>query len=64
MLEGQSRIVRMGSAFTMSVIVPAHLVRDSTFPFDRKGEKIAIRIEGGRLVAEKLKKGDAIRNTR
>jgi len=40
---------------TVLVIIPADIVKDSTFPFNPP-EKVNIRIDGDKLVVEKLKR--------
>jgi len=53
MREGKGRIYRSGTAYTMFVSVPADIVKDTAFPFDREeGEAVSVRIEGKRLVVE------------
>ena len=50
MLEGKGRIYRSGTAYTMFVSIPADIVKDASFPFDReKGNDVIVRIEGDRL---------------
>ena len=55
MLDGKGKIYRLGTASTMYVSIPAAVVKDGTFPFDReKGAKVKVRIEGKRLIIEKI----------
>ena len=57
MLEGKGKIYRSGTAHTMFVSIPADVVKDGSFPFDReKGNDVIVRIEGSKLVIEKIKK--------
>ena len=53
MKEGRGRIFRSGRAYTMFVSVPADVVKDASFPFDReKGGEVTVKIEGNRLLVE------------
>jgi hypothetical protein len=55
MLEGKGKIYRSGTASTMFVSVPADVVKDASFPFDRrKGTNVKVRIEGKELIIEKI----------
>lgn len=54
MLEGKGKIYRSGTAYTMFVSVPADVVKDASFPFDREsGNEVIVRIEGKSLVISK-----------
>ena len=56
MLKGVGKIIRMGRAYTMFISVPADIVKDGAFPFDReKGEPVIIEIRGERLIVERKK---------
>ena len=56
MLEGKGRIYRSGKAFTMFISIPADVVKDGAFPFNReKGEYVLVRMDGKRLMIEKMK---------
>jgi len=56
MLEGRGKIYRSGKAFTMFISVPADVVKDGAFPFNReKGEYVLVRTDGKRLLIEKVK---------
>ncbi|MBU4190233.1 MAG: hypothetical protein KJ886_04465 [Candidatus Thermoplasmatota archaeon] len=57
MLEGKGKIYRSGTAHTMFVSIPADVVKDGSFPFDReKGNDVMVKIEGNKLVIGKIKK--------
>ena len=53
--EGKGRIVKLSSARTRFVSVPADVAGDDRFPFET-GERVTVRIEEGkrRLVVEKV----------
>lgn len=56
MLEKQSKIVKLNpDAATLYLIIPADLVKDSTFPF-QEGEPVNVRIDpvNARLIVEPL----------
>jgi len=54
MLEGKGKIYRSGTAYTMFVSIPADIVKDAAFPFNReKGNDVKVKIEGKRLIIEK-----------
>ncbi len=54
MRQGKGRIFRSGTAYTMYVSVPADVVKDGSFPFDReKGQSVVVRIEEGKLVVSR-----------
>lgn len=56
MLEGKGKIYRSGTAYTMFVSIPADVVKDASFPFDReKGGDVTVKIEGNRLTVIKTK---------
>lgn len=56
MLEGKGKIYRSGTAYTMFVSIPADVVKDASFPFDReKGNDVMVRIEGNRMTVTKAK---------
>ncbi len=57
MLQAKGKIYRSGTAYTMFVSVPADVVKDAAFPFDRdNGEEVTVRIEGRRLLIEPSKR--------
>ena len=50
MLEGKGKIYRSGTAYTMFVSVPADIVKDASFPFDREeGSDVIVKIKGDGL---------------
>lgn len=54
MLKGKGKIYRSGTAYTMFASIPADVVKDGTFPFDRKKTTdITVKIEGNKLIIEK-----------
>jgi hypothetical protein len=56
-LEGTGRTYRIGKAYTLFMSIPAHIVRDTGFPFDRAGkEKFHIVVKGGKFIMEPLVK--------
>jgi hypothetical protein len=56
-LEGTGRTYRIGKAYTIFMSIPAHIVRDTGFPFDRDGnEKFHIVVKGRKIIAEPLVK--------
>lgn len=57
-LEKTSRLVRVTpDAATLSLIIPADLVKDSRFPFAKNGDNVTVKIDGEnkRLLIEELK---------
>ena len=55
MLEGKGKIYRSGTAYTMFVSIPADIVKDGSFPFNReKGDDVIVRIDRKRLIIEKI----------
>ncbi len=52
--EDTGRLFRQGSAKTLFLSLPSKLSLDSNFPFNQN-EYVRIRIEGKRLVIEKIK---------
>ena len=58
MQRGKARIYRSGRAYTMYISVPADVVKDTSFPFDREeGEDVVVRIDGKRLIVETPRRG-------
>ena len=54
MRQGKGRIFRSGTAYTMYLSIPADIVKDGAFPFDReKGQPVVVHIEDGKLVVSK-----------
>lgn len=49
----QSRIFGSGPATTLYVTIPAHVVTDSRFPFERDAD-VSVTIDGDRLVITSL----------
>lgn len=50
---GKGKIIKLSSARTRFVSIPAEVASDDRFPFDLN-EDIQIRIDGERLVVEKI----------
>jgi hypothetical protein len=56
MLEGRGKIYRSGTAYTMFISVPADIVKDASFPFNREaGDDVKVSIKGKSLIIEKQK---------
>jgi hypothetical protein len=53
--EGKGRIFRQGEARTMFVSIPSKVATDSSFPFE-EGERVKVKIEGGKIAILKFKK--------
>jgi len=54
-LEGMGKTYRIGKAYTLFMSIPAHIVRDTAFPWERKGgQRTRIVFKGGKLIAEPL----------
>lgn len=50
---GEGRNISQGPARTRFIVVPAIVAGDDAYPF-KDGEKVTVRIEGRRLIAETL----------